>query len=511
VPGETQVDKDNIPGVSLTDICAGLVVVDKGTNLVRLVHYTTQEYFDRERERPFPLAESLLARTCLTYPLSLVDEDSLEKGWDRRSVSMDYPFLTYAICHWWRHAYECVESDSELRSLAVKLLGRERTWFDLIITPGGLPRTDELEPWGDRHYWLGDRPSGLEFAAMYGWVNVCRDLIVQQTTFTTLDGDGETALHWAAWFGQLPVVETLLAHGVKVEAVAPLFRSTALVHAARNGHTSVCRYLLDRNANVSAICRKRGQTALYEATFFGRTEVVRLLLERGAAVDGSNGVPVIPLAAQLGHFAIIEILIDKGADLSLFGRSILFAAVYAGHRKLVDILVDKGVQLEFDVGEAIEWSNICHAVRRGSLAEVKNLTQGGAPLNFHGIGRKATIDIAIESGDGSIIEYLVANGSRGRLGWNFESSAIKRWAKEPWFPHLQTLLVSDRALKTESRIECRTWSEEKEVRIWRDSPHEPYVEAYFPADLLSLDRIVFRTESHDQGQSITTSSLFAGG
>jgi hypothetical protein len=47
---------------------------------------------------------------------------------------------------------------------------------------------------GRQAYWLGDRPSGLEFAVMYGWVNVCRDLIVQQTTFITLDGDGETAL-----------------------------------------------------------------------------------------------------------------------------------------------------------------------------------------------------------------------------------------------------------------------------------------------------------------------------
>jgi hypothetical protein len=176
---------------------------------------------------------------------------------------------------------------------------------------------------------------------------------------------------------------------------------------------------------------------------------------------------------------------------------------------MVDLLVDKGVQVEFDVGEAIEWSNICHAVRRGSLAEVENLSQGGAALNFHGISRKATIDIAIESAYDSIIEYLVANVSKGRLGWNFESSAIKRWAKEPWFPHLQTLLVPAKALKTESRIECRTWSEEKKVRVGRDSPYEPYVEAYIPADLLSLDRIVFRTGSHDQGQSMTTSSLFA--
>jgi hypothetical protein len=100
VPGETQVDEDNIPGVSLTDIYAGLVMVDKGTNLVRLVHYTAQEYFDRERERLFPLAESFLARTCMTYLLSLVDEDSSEKGWDWRSVSTEYPFLTYTICHW---------------------------------------------------------------------------------------------------------------------------------------------------------------------------------------------------------------------------------------------------------------------------------------------------------------------------------------------------------------------------------------------------------------------------
>ena len=43
-----ELDEDNIPDVEdIVSVCAGLVTVDEESNIIRLVHYTTQEYFER--------------------------------------------------------------------------------------------------------------------------------------------------------------------------------------------------------------------------------------------------------------------------------------------------------------------------------------------------------------------------------------------------------------------------------------------------------------------------------
>ncbi|KAF2809675.1 uncharacterized protein BDZ99DRAFT_33975 [Mytilinidion resinicola] len=50
-PDETKLDPENIPDVEdLLSVCAGLVVVDQESAVIRLVHYTTQEYFERIRD-----------------------------------------------------------------------------------------------------------------------------------------------------------------------------------------------------------------------------------------------------------------------------------------------------------------------------------------------------------------------------------------------------------------------------------------------------------------------------
>ncbi|KAK3371092.1 hypothetical protein B0T24DRAFT_500138, partial [Lasiosphaeria ovina] len=47
-PGSHELDPQNLPQVEdMVSVCAGLVAVDEASSVVRLVHYTTQEYFER--------------------------------------------------------------------------------------------------------------------------------------------------------------------------------------------------------------------------------------------------------------------------------------------------------------------------------------------------------------------------------------------------------------------------------------------------------------------------------
>lgn len=68
--GEPKLDQDNLPNMDdVASVCAGLVTIDEESDVVRLVHYTTQDFFERTRDKWFEGAESHIAEVCLTYLL----------------------------------------------------------------------------------------------------------------------------------------------------------------------------------------------------------------------------------------------------------------------------------------------------------------------------------------------------------------------------------------------------------------------------------------------------------
>ena len=94
-----QMEFDNILSPqSLTDLCAGLVVIDPSSQIIRFVHYTTQEYFDRERQNFFADTEHKISRVCFTYLLHDVayvfpTDDYLSE------TLCAYPFFGYAALY----------------------------------------------------------------------------------------------------------------------------------------------------------------------------------------------------------------------------------------------------------------------------------------------------------------------------------------------------------------------------------------------------------------------------
>ena len=56
---KSELDPGDLPQLGdMVSVCCGLVTVDEESGIIRLVHYTTQEYFERTRSRWFPNAET---------------------------------------------------------------------------------------------------------------------------------------------------------------------------------------------------------------------------------------------------------------------------------------------------------------------------------------------------------------------------------------------------------------------------------------------------------------------
>ncbi|KAJ7836853.1 hypothetical protein B0H13DRAFT_1490074, partial [Mycena leptocephala] len=66
--GTSGLDPENLLNMTIVlSVCAGLVVIDPAEDVVRLVHYTTEDYLNHTQEIHFPTAQTDITTTCITY------------------------------------------------------------------------------------------------------------------------------------------------------------------------------------------------------------------------------------------------------------------------------------------------------------------------------------------------------------------------------------------------------------------------------------------------------------
>src|SRR5271156_6818987 len=89
----------------MVSVCYGLVTVDEKSNIIRLVHYTTQEYFERTQNYWFPNAEADITTTCTTYlSFSVFESGFCQTDGEFEERLRSNPFYDYAARNWGHHA-----------------------------------------------------------------------------------------------------------------------------------------------------------------------------------------------------------------------------------------------------------------------------------------------------------------------------------------------------------------------------------------------------------------------
>ncbi|KAH7006723.1 hypothetical protein EDB82DRAFT_565832 [Fusarium venenatum] len=141
--GNRSLDTRNlVPIESRVSVCAGLVTVDKKSDIIQLAHYTTQQYFNGKQNELFPNVRSNMTTACVTY----LSFDAFGSGLCRTDQEFEermrlYPFYHYTTHHLGDHARQIpslrqeaadfLESGTKVEACVQSLMYRNCGYFQV--------------------------------------------------------------------------------------------------------------------------------------------------------------------------------------------------------------------------------------------------------------------------------------------------------------------------------------------------------------------------------------------
>lgn len=240
----------------------------------------------------------------------------------------------------------------------------------------------------------------LADAAMQGDKATVQSLIRQHVDVNAPQGDGSTALHWAAYRDDAEMVRMLIAAGANVKAATREGAITPLFMACTSGDAAIVGALLTAGADPNSV-KSNGTTALMIAAESGGVDAVKMLVDRGANVnakEAAHGQTALMFAAAQNRESVVRFLLGHGAD----------ANVATAVRKLEKVRFDQdGNIVEDRPGRAGSGANddsanlevLAHAVGLESAVYAVDTSAGakGALVTFaHAVGFK-TVDYSVDN------------------------------------------------------------------------------------------------------------------
>ena len=272
-------------------------------------------------------------------------------------------------------------------------------------------------------------------AAMTGDHEAVRALLRKGSDVNAAQGDGMTALHWAAMHDRSELATMLLYAGANVRAMTRLGGYTPLHLAAQAGAAQTLQALLQAGAVVNAPTAT-GATALMLAAAAGHAETVRSLLDGNADVnakESTHGQTALMFAAARDRADVVRLLIARGADTKAASAFVDLIALGGGEgdgRRLAQTSqqppsgprraevpgVTRGFRYNELIGAQGGLTALLFAARQGAMETTRALVDGGADVNQVSPGDKTSpLLIATINGYFDLAMYLLDRGADPRL------------------------------------------------------------------------------------------------
>ena len=395
---DTSLDPRALPKMeALISSCCGLVVVEDESWIVRLVHYTTEEYFRRklphyrspEAHRYFAgiLVTYLSFSTFATFSQNKMDQYLRQQtaeggrlyrytgrfwgnGYEVESYLKDLfestALLNYAAKYWGHHARHALTNRYCHRYIGLSRADTEtkitdNSWNleqmipDLLDKKANIACANEFfystkTKLGFWHYRSPTDITNLHIVASFGIRYFVECFLVQEIDISLRDSAGRTALHNAARNGHVDVVRLLLDAGASIDTL-DLDRRSALVWAVRKNQISVTKLLLKRGSGLQLRDPDARRHSLMSiAAAAGHEKMVELLAAHFTDDPTLNRLMgnALVIAALSERSGIVRLLMRERVCWTIsnqYSMKAMIEAASEGHVSIMRILLEAGVNV----------------------------------------------------------------------------------------------------------------------------------------------------------------------
>jgi len=408
--GTTDLSIDNSPSTrTLLSCTLGLVTIDEQSSIVRLVHFTLQEYLAAHGNL-FATPHSMMAEICLTYLcFQSVCEISTAPG----SIPSTMPFLHYSSCYWGFHARKDVTERVKLLALKHLKQGVNHISAHILLSERAVDFLSQEDRYYGRHPDLQGY-TGLHCIAYMGIAEIANAMVDMKVwDLNQRDSKGSTPLLWAAKYGNSTLARLLLEKEDVDPTLSDECRLTPLTHAAKAGHLEVFKLLLQRGDVNPDSWDRHGRTPLSYAAESGHEDIVKILLERGDVNPNllyRAGLTPLAFAARSGHVGIVKMLLKQGANPDSQcrgGMTPLWGAAKYGHESVVKILLGR-VDLNPNRPNWERQTPLSVAAEYGHEGVVKMLLErGDINPDLSGGDGRTPLSIAARYGQERVVKILL--------------------------------------------------------------------------------------------------------
>lgn len=174
-------------------------------------------------------------------------------------------------------------------------------------------------------------------------VNSTRVLLNNKANINAVDNEGNLAIHWATYYGCLPIVKLLLENG-SLNDMPNIKGNTPLYIAINNNYYDIAKLLIDYNVNLERQV-PYFQTYLHLAAYKSNSNILLLFLSKDN-IDFKNydGKTPLHLSTEYNNIDNIKVLISLGANINeqnSVGSTSLHIAVYKANYEAIKALLTK--------------------------------------------------------------------------------------------------------------------------------------------------------------------------